>query len=277
MNTLNTFLNNVTRIVLSPLAGWSPLTALVLLSALFGIVVAIVFRWTSNQEKLRRIANLCSAQILAIKLFKDEPRAVIGAFGRLLRYSLVRTWFLVPSMIVILFPTVLLLVHLAVWYEYRPLAQGESAVVELQLADGAWAEQLELTPELPSQLALETPPLRDPEAKAMLWRVRVKEPVPAAIRWRIGPNVFDKQVAVSAQKESFTPVSVRRSGTGWWDRLLHPAEPALEEESPLRGIVVHHQRRSTPVFGWDIPWWATLLIVSILAAILVRPLVKVQF
>jgi len=277
MNTLNRFLNDSTGIVLSLFSAWPPLATLVLLSALFGIVVAIVFRWTSNQAKLRRIADLCSAQILAIKLFKDEPKAVFGAFGRLLRYSLLRVWTLVPSMLVIMIPAVLLLVHLAVWYEYRPLSTGESAVLEVQLADGAWAEHQELTPELPSQLTLETPSLRDAQEKSILWRVRVTKPVPATIRWQIGSNVFDKQVAVSAQKEAFTPVSVRRPGPGLWDRLLHPVEPALEKDGPLRGIAVQCPRRSTPVFGWDIPWWVTFLIVSILAAILVRPLIKVQF
>ncbi|MCG8448084.1 MAG: hypothetical protein MI725_00710 [Pirellulales bacterium] len=277
MNTLHSFLGNVTRIVLSPTAGWSPLVGLVLLSALFGIVVAIIFRWTSNQERLRRVADLCRAQVLAIKLFKDEPKTIFKAFRQLLHYSLVRIWCLVPSMIVLLIPSILLLVHLAVWYEHKPLTMGEAAVLELQFAENAWAANQDVLPDLPAQFAIETPPLRDLEEKSILWRVRVKEPVPATIRWQVGSEVFEKKVAVSGEQDTLVPVSVRRPGSGWWDRLIHPAEEALKESSPLRGITIHHQQRSTPVFGWDVPWWVTVLFVSILAALLVRPLVKVQF
>jgi len=277
MNTLNAFLTNLTRIVLSLFSGWSPLATLVVLSACFGIVVAIAFRFTSNQTKLRRVADLCRAQVLAIKLFKDEPKTIVSALGTLGHFTLVRMWHLLPSMFLLIVPSVLLLVHLAVWYEYRPLSTGDSAVLELQLAEKAWANYPLVAPEVPGQLVLETPPLRDSQEKSIWWRVRVTEAVPATIRWRIGAEVFDKDIAVAEQKDAFYPVSVRRPGSGWWDRLLHPTETALQEDCPLRGIEVHYERRTTPLFGWDIPWWATVLIVSMLAAILVRPLVKVQF
>ena len=258
-------------------AGWPPLLTLIVISALFGVVVAILFRMTSNQVKLRRVADLCRAQVLAIKLFKDEPRTMFDALGQLSRYTSLRVWYLLPSMCIAIVPSVLLLVHLAVWYEYRPLATGESAVVELQLAKSAWAEYQGVVPEVPSQLDLETQSLRDPDESSILWRVRVKEPAPATIRWRLGSDVFDKQIAVAGAPTALSPVSVRRPGSGWWDRLIHPTETALQPESPLRGIVVHHQHRMTPLWGWNIPWWTTVLLVSILAALLVRPLVKVQF
>lgn len=277
MKTLHTLLENLVEMVVSPLAAWSPLGALVIISAVFGVVVALVFRWTSNQKRLKRIADLCRAQVLAIKLFKDDPKSIFLAFGRLLKYSAQRIWCLVPSMLVILFPSVLLLIHLAVWYEHRPLLPGEATVVELQLADRAWDAQLDLTPELPEQLSLETPALHDLEQKSLLWRVRAVESQPATIEWQVEPQTVGKSLAVSERPAALTPVSVRRPGTGWWDRLLHPVEDAFDAGSSVRGITIHHPSRSTPVFGWDIPWWLTMLIVSIIAAFLAGPILKVQF
>ena len=72
-------------------------------------------------------------------------------------------------------------------------------------------------------------------------------------------------------------VSARRPGPGLWDRLLNPGEPGFAAGDSVRAVVVHQPLRSTPIFGFDIPWWLTFLIVSILAALVVRPLVKVRF
>ena len=277
MKTLHLLLADLLETILSPLAAWSPLGALILISAVFGVLVALVFRWTSNQQKLSRIANQCRAQVLAIKLFKDDPKSIFRAFGNLLKYSAQRIWCLVPSMMVILLPSILLLVHLAVWYEHRPLSPGETAIVELQLADKAWNARQEFTPELSTQLSLETVPLRDLKNKSVLWRVRVDEVGPSSIQWNINSQVVKKTVALSDEPDVLLPVSVRRAGTGWMDRLLHPVEEAFDSASPVRGISIQHSNRSTPLFGWNIPWWLTVLLVSILAAFLAGPILKVQF
>lgn len=277
MNTLHSWLGRILETILSPLAAWSPLGALIIISAVFGVVVAFIFRWTSNQKKMRQIADLCRAQVLAIRLFKDDPKTILLSFGRLLKYSSQRMWCLVPSMIVLIIPTVLLLVHLAVWYEHRPLKAGESTVIELQLANNAWDAQGDIAPELPTGISLETPALRDLEEKSVLWRVRVHEGASTKIHWSLNSQDFDKTLAVSDGTDALSVVSVRRPGTGWWDRLLHPAEAGFDSASSVRGISVHHPHRSTPVFGWDIPWWMTVLVVSILAAYLAGPVLKVQY
>lgn len=277
MNQLNALLRDLTDLVLSPFAGISPWVPLVVLSALVGIVMAIVFRYTSPQQKLRHVADLSRAEVLAIKLFKDDPVAMFRALGRLLGHSGRRLCYSLLPMLVMIVPFVLLLTHLAVWYEYRPLAVGESAVVELQLADGPWEEYRDVPLEASEEIAVETKALRDADEKAVYWRIRVTQPEPGELHWQLGATQVDKQVAVADPAHSFCPVSVRRAGPGFWDRLLYPGEDAFDAGSPVRGITIYLEPRSTPIFGWDVPWWATLLVVSIVAALLVRPLVGVQF
>ncbi len=251
--------------------------ALVLVSAFFGVAVALVFKWTSNQTKLRHTVDLCRAQILAIKLFKDEPKTIVVSLGRLMLYTLQRIWYLVPSVIAILVPTIVLLIQLATWYEYRPLVEGESAVVEIQLTGDAWNHYSDIQPKTPSQLENETPSLRDREQKSVSWRIRAVESAPAVLVWQLGAETIEKEVAITDRPEMLSPVSVRRPSSGWFDRLLNPVERPLAKQCPAVGIAVHHPKRSTLVFGWDIPWWLTMLVVSMVAAILVRPVFKVQF
>ena len=124
MNTLNASLREVSDWLLSPLGNRSPLLALVFVSVLTGIVMTIVFRFTSHQRQLRHIADLCRADLLAIKLFKDQPSSMFRAVASLLRHTMLRLWYSLPPALVMLVPFVIAVVHLAQWYEYRPLYSG---------------------------------------------------------------------------------------------------------------------------------------------------------
>jgi hypothetical protein len=72
-------------------------------------------------------------------------------------------------------------------------------------------------------------------------------------------------------------VSARRPDARLLERLLHPAEHAFDASAAVRAIVVHYPARATPILGLDVPWWLTFFIVSIVAALLAKPWIKVQF
>jgi hypothetical protein len=277
MNGLNAVLREVVSGILWFFSGCSPLAVLLLVSVGLGIVMAIVFRFTSNQRKLRRLADLSRAEVLAIRLFKDEPATMVYALGRLLRHSANRFWYSLPPMLVMLVPFVLLMTHLSLWYEYRPLQVGETAVVELQLADDAWTRYQSITPEVPDALAIETSSLRDDQEKSVWWRIQVRQPETTVMHWKIGAQQIAKEVAIANDNAAFMPVSSRRAGPGWWDQILNPGEDSLAASSPIRSITIYHEHRSTPIMGWDFPWWLTLIVVSIVAALVMRPFVRVQF
>ena len=282
MNAINATLTAWANRLLAPLQGWPPLCTLLVLSAAAGVIMAVTFRYASNQRALRRVANLSRAQVLAIKLFKDDLRTMFSSLGWLLRYTLLCLLHSLPPMLVMLVPFVLLLAQLALRYEYCPLEVGEHAVLELQMAPHAWQEHQTVPIEVPPQIGVETEPLRDLGRKAVYWRIRAKQAVPGTVRWKLGSHrnkkvVVEKQVAIAGDATRLPSVSARRPGPRWWDRLLHPGEPGFSADSPVQAVVVHYARRSTPVFGFDVVWWLTFLIASMLAALLIRPLVKVQF
>ncbi|MHC4177961.1 MAG: hypothetical protein ACYSWU_10660, partial [Planctomycetota bacterium] len=156
MNAINATLSAWADRLLAPLQGWPPLCTLLVLSAAAGVIMAVTFRYASNQRALRRVANRSRAQVLAIKLFKDDLRTMFSSLGRLLRYTLLRLLHSLPPMLVMLVPFVLLLAQLALRYECRPLAVGEHAVLELQMAPHAWQEHQTVPIEVPPQIGVET-------------------------------------------------------------------------------------------------------------------------
>lgn len=277
MNTLNIAISALSDRVMSFCSGWPPVVTLVVLSAVSGVLMAWAFRLTSAQDKLRRMASLGRAQVLAIKLFKDDLRTTLVCLGRLFRCTGLRLWYSLPPVLVMTVPFVLLLAQLARWYEHRPLRPGETAIVELKTSVNDWRAMRNLLLEAPPQIDVETEAHRDEKAQTVSWRIRAKEPVAGQLRWSLETRQFEKHIVVVGGADRFGAVCVRRPGAGWWDQLLYPGEGAFHTESPVQGITVHHPRRSTPLFGLNLPWWATFFVVSILAAMLMRPLIKVQF
>jgi hypothetical protein len=276
MDTVNGILTSCIEAILSPVSG-APAFALVAVSAVSGIAMTIVFRFTSPQRALRRVADRSRAMLLGMRLFKDDLRTALRYQWGLLKATGLRLVYSLPPMAVLVVPFVLLLVQLAQRFEHRPLSAGERAVVEVHVSDDAWRRWREASIEVPDGVTVETPGLRDEAKHAVYWRLGVTGVTVEPIRWRAGDVFIEKQFISAADPVRLQIVSIERPEAGFWSRLLHPIEPALGSESPVRRIVISYPRRSTPIFGINIPWWGTFLIVSIVTALIIRPLVRVQF
>jgi hypothetical protein len=131
--------------------------------------------------------------------------------------------------------------------------------------------------EAPEGIIIETPALRDEAEHAVYWRFRVIAPVTESIGWRAGGTVVGKEIASAVDTKRLRAVSGERRGGGLWSQMLHPVEPGLGADSPVRRIAITHPRRSTPILGIALPWWVTFLIVSLVTALVVRPIFRVQF
>ena len=130
---LNVLADALGRWVLAPIGlapAWFSATAV---AAVTGVLMLVAFKYTSRQQAIKRVRDDISANLLALKLFKDSASAALQAQGRLLlaagRLFLLA---LVPTAVMIV-PMTLFLGQLGLWYEMRPLPVGEEAVVTMQL------------------------------------------------------------------------------------------------------------------------------------------------
>ncbi len=96
----------------------------------------VVFKYTSNQRAIKRVRDDISANLLTLKLFKDNTSAVLKAQGRLLLGAGRLLVLALVPMAVMIVPVTLLLGQLSLWYEKRPLPVGEEAIVVMRLGGG---------------------------------------------------------------------------------------------------------------------------------------------
>lgn len=284
MNALNAVLVKLASLVLAPFAALPSQVALIVIAVVAGALAAICYRHVSNQTALKRVADQVRASLLAMRLFKDDLRSVFAAQASLFKASGLRLWYSLPPLVVLIVPFVLLLVQLAMWYEFRPLAPGEKSLIEVRIAPAAWSDYQDLRLVAPDGVDVTTKPVRDVHNHSITWRV-CPQAVPASkdplmLRFKLRERqVVEKQLAVSATggANELVFVSPRRPGTSFWDRLIYPGEPALPSDSPIQAISIDYQTRMNTLFGVAVPWWLTFFVVSILAALALKPVIKVQF
>src|SRR5881397_745662 len=62
-----------------------PAALVILLSLLIGLLMVVVFRYTSDQKAIRLAKDQLKAHLLAVRLYQDQLPVVLRSYGRILR------------------------------------------------------------------------------------------------------------------------------------------------------------------------------------------------
>src|SRR5512146_1892173 len=70
--------------VFLPVASSHALIVLLVLSILTGLVMIVLFGYLSDQKAVHHAKDQLRAQMLAVRLFQDQPQVVLRAYGRII-------------------------------------------------------------------------------------------------------------------------------------------------------------------------------------------------
>jgi hypothetical protein len=269
---LNRLANSLGRPLLAPLAslpGWLSAT---LVASVTGVILLLVFKYTSNQAAIKRVRNDIDANLFALKLFKDATPVILSAQAAMLRGAGQLFVLAIVPMLVMMVPVLLVLGQLALWYQHRPLRIGEETVMALKL-NGSPGDPLPAVSLEPSSAAeVVTGPVRVPSKREVVWLMKAREPGLHQLSVRAGEQTVTKELAVG---DGFMRVSPRRPGWDWYDALLNPAESTFPPSSPVHSVEVAYPDRLSWTSGtdyWVFYWFA----VSMVAALCAKPFLKVN-
>jgi hypothetical protein len=269
---LNTLANALGRPLLSPIAAMPGWLSATLVSAVTGILLLVLFKYTSNQAGIKRVRNEIDANLFAIKLFKDATPVVLSAQAALLRGAFRLFVLAIVPMLVMMVPVLLILCQLSLWYEHRPLRVGEETVVALKLNGPSSQEMPAVALEATPAAEVLTGPVRVPSQREVVWLVKAKEDGSHRLSFRAGEHTVTKEFQVG---NGFMRVSPCRPAWDWYDILVNPAEPAFSPSSLVQSVEIAYPDRSSWTSGtgnWVIYWF----IASMVAAFAVKPLVGVN-
>jgi hypothetical protein len=261
MSFLNAGLGKATDVALAPFSGLDPLVGLAVVSLVTAAAMLLVFKRTSNQEKLAEVKRSIHAGIFEIRLFNDDFRAIARAQRDIMRDNAKYLWLSLAPMMWVIVPLVLLIAQLQFHYGYAPVAPGNGVLLKVLLRDGSSAEGVSL--EAPAQVRLDTPAVWLPGAKEVVWRVRPSEPGRYDLRLKVGNETYSKQLQVAGGVVRRSPVRLENN---LLNLLLYPSEASLPDEGPVAAITVGYEERDLSVFGWDLNWMVVYFALSLIFA-----------
>jgi hypothetical protein len=249
----------------------SPLALVLASSVVVGLLMVIVFRYTSDQKAIRRAKDQLKAQLLAVRLFQDQLPVVMRAYARILRGtgSYLRLAF-TPLLIAIL-PVTFLIIQLDRYLGWVPLRPAQAFLVEARFEDPAACNEVEL--QLPRYLARSAPPVHVPRDKEVVWRVVAQGEGRYDIHLALAGQTVSKQVVVSPGLVRISPIRLRGS---FWERMFTSGEPGLGDNSPIQSIAVIYPPRHVRFAGLEWNWIVLFFVLSLIAGFIFKTVLGIQ-
>jgi hypothetical protein len=269
---LNAVANALGRLALWPVAslpGWISAT---LIASVTGMLLLLIFKYTSNQAAIKRVRNDIDANLFALKLFKDATPVVLAAQGAMIRGAFRLFVLAVVPILVMTVPVLLMLGQISLWYQHRPLRVGEDAVVALKLGGSPGTPMPEVALEANPAAEVVTGPVRVSSQREVVWVIRARAGGSHRLIFRAGGQAVSKDLEVGA---GYMRVSPRRPGWDWYDALVNPAEPAFPSSSPVQWIEIVYPDRPSWTSGTDY-WVFYWFVVSMVAAFCAKPFLNVN-
>lgn len=272
MDFINIIFNFFFDILFYPFRSVDSIYGLCAISFLTTIIVLPIFKYTSNQDGIKRVKARIMGHILELRLFKDDIRIILSAQKDILKFNMIYLRYTLRPLMLMMIPMVVIIIHTTVRYEYRPLHPGESAIVKVKLHNPNELSEKDRSVVLTATegLCIETPPLRIDGGKETYWRIKAEGEGVFKLRFHTLDMEVEKRVFVS---EKVTRLSPKMLKSGFANSFLYPGEPSIPAGTALDSILVAYPHAKIKLFGWNIHWLILFFILTLgFGFVLMKPL-----
>lgn len=253
--------------------GSHRLAALLVLSALAGAALALLFRAASDQARIRRARDVFKARVLEMRIYPDDvvliARSLAGALASQLTYLRVA----LKPILIVLVAALPLYFQMEARFAPAPLRPGDRALVTVMLKEGLDPSAVPAVLRGSGAVDVDPRPIRIPATREIVWRTSIAhtgEPTLAL-------TVFDLpyEFALAARAGSGV-VGRSRAAHGIADALIHPGLPPVPPDSPVAAIRIGYDDASYRLFGRPMGWLAVFLIGTFVGAVLPAWILRIQ-
>jgi hypothetical protein len=252
-------------------AAYSPLLLVLAASLVTGLLIVVIFRYTSDQKAIRRAKDQLQAQLLAVRLFQDQLQVVLRAYLRIVLGTLRYVRLTLLSTAVMLVPLVPLMVQLDRYLGWTPLVPGRAFLVKVRVAAPDALQQVDL--QLPPGLSRTATPVRIPAENEVVWRVMAEREGSYEADVVVDGQRFSKEVIVA---KGLARISAARWRGHFWRRLLESGEASLPEGAPVEAIYVTYLPRTLDLAFAEWNWMIVFFLASMAWALLFKKLLRIE-
>lgn len=249
----------------------SPLVVVIALSLVIGLLMVVVFRYTSDQKAIRLAKDQLKAHLLAVRLFQDQLPVVLSSYGRILRGTVRYLRLAFRPLLFVAIPLTLLIVQLDRYLGMTPLQAGQPFLIKAHTVSPETLDSVSL--HLPPEISTTAPAVHVPSENEIVWRVMAEKGGNYDIEVGDPAESFRKNVVVSSGLPRLSTVRLRGR---WWERVFISGEPALPENSAIQSIAVNYPDR-TIHFAWmEWNWIWLFFVLSLLAGFFFKTVLRIE-
>ena len=256
-----------------PFSGFEPFWGMLAISAFTGVLMVVVYKFTSNQDGIARAKERIRGHLLETWIYREQVRVMLCAQKKVLLANLKYMGLNLKPLAVMLAPILLIMINLNLRFGTAPLAPGERGLIKAARRSAVLIEEMNESLDAPAGVMVETLPVRLASQGETYWRFKVDRPGNYILKIKASGVLYEKSLQAARQVQRVAPL---RSANAL-DEIFYPGEPAMPE-GPLKSIEVMYRSESPLIPGthWRPHWIIQYLVLSIIFGLAIRGPLKVE-
>jgi len=249
----------------------SPLAIVVVVSLVVGLLMVVLFGYTSDQKAIGIAKDQLKAHLLAVRLYRDQIPVVMGSYGKILRGTGRYLKLAFKPLLYVIIPIILLMVQIDCYLGSTPIPPNTPFLLTVRTAGGDALNDATL--DLPPEITMSAPPVHVPSTKEIVWRLIGSKEGKYEVKILVAGQSAAKSISVGSGLPRISTVRLRGQ---FWERVFSSTEPALPENSPIESISINYPDRNIEVAGYGMNWIWLFFILSMVAGFIFKELLGIQ-
>lgn len=249
----------------------SPLAIVIVVSLVVGLLMVVLFGYTSDQKAIGVAKDRLKAHLLAVRLYRDQIPVVMGSYGSILRGTGRYLKLAFKPLLYVIIPITLLMVQIDRYLGQTPLPPNAPFLLTVHTISSDTLNDVTL--DLPPELATTAPPVHVPLENEVVWRLAGSKEGQYEVKVTAGGQSATKAVCIGTNLPRISTVRLRGH---FWERMFSSAEPALPENSPIESVSVNYPDRHIDIAGYGMNWIWLFFILSMIAGFIFKELLGIQ-
>jgi uncharacterized membrane protein (DUF106 family) len=241
------------------------------ISLVIGLVMVIVFGYTSDQKAIHSAKDQLKAHLLALRLFQDQIQVVLRSYGRIVLATGRYLRLAFKPLLFVIVPMTFLIVQLDRYLGSVPLSAGQSFLVKARMDDADSLNQASL--QLPDGLTGTSPAVHVPAESEVAWRVVAEKAGEYVVHVQVADQLFAKRVIVGSGMPRLSSIRLRGK---FWERIFVSAEPALPDNKFVEAIDVQYPARNIAFAGVEWNWIWLFFLLSLASGFVFKSVLGIE-
>jgi uncharacterized membrane protein (DUF106 family) len=272
----------------------SPLAIVVVVSLVVGLLMVVLFGYTSDQKAIGVAKDQLKAHLLAVRLYRDQIPVVMGSYGKILRGTGRYLKLAFKPLLYVIIPITLLMVQIDRYLGATPIPPNAPFLLTIHFAktpggiDKIGDESRDdmndvlnsVALELPPEITMTAPPVHIPAENEIVWRLagskEGKYEVKIAVAGQTASAETSAETKTVCVGSDLPRISTIRLRGQFWERMFSSAEPALPENSPIKSISINYPDRNIEIAGYGMNWIWLFFILSMVAGFIFKEILGIQ-